>query len=238
MVQTMNPALQSLLVLQERDLKIFESKHDLEQIPLEAAKIKEGLTKKLQSLEQAKASYMQAEKEVKQVDLDRQVRKETITKLKMRQGETKKNEEYQMLAHEIIRYGEEIDALETKELELMEQVDLRIKEREVAKEALAQEKVFATEISQNLVARKKNSEKRIDEAVAERDELSSKVDPESLAIYQRILDRRGGKAVVLITAGGKCTGCNMKLPPSTLHQVLADTELVQCSECSRILYNA
>jgi len=176
----MNSVLQELLILQERDSRIYAAKEELGNVPSEAAKIKSRLSDRLKALEEAKLAQLNAEKEVKQVDLDRQVRKDTILKLKTRQGETKKNEEYQMLSHEIVRYGAEIDELETKEL----------------------------------------------------------VDREPLSLYERILARRGVNTVVLITSDGQCKGCNMKLPPATLHRVLSDKELIQCSECSRILYNA
>jgi len=234
----MHSDLAQLLVLQERDSKILEAKKDLEKIPQEAAKIKEGLSAKLQALKSAKQSYLVAQNAVKQVDLDRQTRKDTITKLKMRQGETKKNEEYQMLGHEIIRYGKEVDELETKELELMEAVDAKKTERAEAERKLEEEKAFAAELSKDLMAKKKNAEAKIAEIQAERDSLIAKVSAEPRELYERILAKKGGNAVVLITETGQCLGCNMKLPSSTLHKVLADDELVQCGECSRILYNA
>jgi len=140
----MNETLQALLILQERDIKLHTARTDLEQIPKDATKIKAALTAKVQALEVAKQAQLEAEKAVKAVELDINTRKETITKLKMRQGETKRNEEYQMLGHEIIRYGDDIDELETKELELMEVVDLKKAEREAAKEGLANERQFAS----------------------------------------------------------------------------------------------
>jgi len=234
----MNSVLQELLILQERDSRIYAAKEELGKVPSEAAKIKSRLSDRLKALEEAKLAQLNAEKEVKQVDLDRQVRKDTILKLKTRQGETKKNEEYQMLSHEIVRYGAEIDELETKELELMEVVDAKKLARESANQALLNEKDFATELSQQLVERKKNAESALKELQDDRDSLAAKVDRESLSLYERILARRGVNTVVLITSDGQCKGCNMKLPPATLHRVLSDKELIQCSECSRILYNA
>ena len=237
-VNSMSPVLQELLILQERDSKIQAAKKDLENIPLEAGKIKEKLNEKLKALNAAKDTYFDAQKAVKQVDLDRQTRKDTITKLKMRQGETKKNEEFQMLAHEIVRYSEQIDELETKELELMESVDLRKQERVEANDQLLAEKKFATEKGQELVELKKNSESVIKKMQSERDSLVQKVEVSARELYERLLASRGAGVVVLLKPEGQCTGCNMKLPPATIHRVTAGAELVQCSECSRILYNA
>jgi len=234
----MNETLQALLILQERDIKLHTARTDLEQIPKDATKIKAALTAKVQALEVAKQAQLEAEKAVKAVELDINTRKETITKLKMRQGETKRNEEYQMLGHEIIRYGDDIDELETKELELMEVVDLKKAEREAAKEGLANEKQFATEQSQVLIARKKNAELKIQEVAGDREEKAKNVDPDALALYERIFKQRGAGAIARVSQTGKCEGCNIKLPPADVHRLMAGNDLVQCSECSRLLYLA
>lgn len=234
----MFPPLTDLLILQERDTKIYNTEQVLKNIPQEAAKLKKSLTQKLQNLESAKQAHLISQKDVQKLDLDRQVRKETILKLKTRQGETKKNEEYQMLAHEIIRYGKAIDDLETQELELMEVVDMRESERLHAHELFTKEKALVTEYSQQLVAKKNNAETNLKTLRAERLQLASKIDPDSLSLYERIIKARGVGAIVLVTTSGDCTGCNIKLPPATLHRVQAGNALMQCSECSRILYNA
>lgn len=233
----MNDQLKNLLILQERDTKLFKAREDLKSVPLEAAKIKENLTVKLKSVEAAKKAQLEAEKEVKKVELDIQTRKETITKLKMRQGETKRNEEYQMLSHELKRYSADIDELETKELELMELVDQKKIAREEALNLFAKEKELATEESQNLVARKKNAEIKIVEIEESRSEYAKKVESGALALYERIMKSRGVGAITAVSESGQCSGCNIKLPAATVHRVLASQDLVQCSECSRILYN-
>ncbi len=230
--------LERLLILQERDTKIFKASQELEEIPEEADKIKSAFQERIYGVKNAKESLQKAQKDVSQLELDRQTRKETVLKLKTRQGETKKNEEYQMLSHEVIRYEKEIDILETKELELMELVDLRKKERSVAEEELTKEKAFATERSENLVAKKKHAELKVLEVKETRKNDASKVDSESLALYERIIKSKGIGAIVRVTESGQCTGCNMKIPPATIHRVQAEKELIQCNECSRILYIA
>jgi|GEM_PF-6834814 len=74
--------LEKLLILQERDTKLFKAQEDLKSVPAEAAKIKESLQGKLRELEAAKKAQLVAEAAVKQVELDIEVRKDTILKLK------------------------------------------------------------------------------------------------------------------------------------------------------------
>lgn len=234
----MHPHLTDLLVLQERDLKLQHAHEDLESITPEATKIKSALATRVDALERAKQAFLSAQNDVKQINIDRQTRKDTILKLKTRQGETKRNEEYQMLEHEIDRYGKEIDELETKELELLELVDRKKCLREEAHQDLVTEKEFASQQSQALVAKKQNAETKIKELKMAREQLAQSIDANSLALYDRILSRRGAGAIALISQSGQCSGCNIKLPPATIHRVQAGQELGQCSECSRILYNA
>lgn len=234
----MQEELKNLLILQDRDSKIHQAKADLESIPLEAAKIKENLSNKVALVAEAKKAVLNAQKDVQKLELDRQTRKDTILKLKTRQGETKRNEEYQMLAHEVIRYTKEIDELETSELELMERVDRKKEERELAEKRFLEEKSFAVELSQQLVKKKMAAEEKLKTLSLERTQLEKNVDADSRALYERIIKARGVGAIVLVTSSGQCKGCNIKLPPSTLHRVQAGTQIVQCSECSRILYNA
>src|SRR5437762_13175799 len=59
----------------------------------------------------------------KKLELDAGTRAESIARLKTQQYQTRKNDEFQAMGHEIERYENEIRKIEDEELELMEQVD-------------------------------------------------------------------------------------------------------------------
>ena len=65
-------------------------------------------------------------------------RQETIARLKTQQYQTRKNDEFQAMGHEIERYEGEIRKIEDEELELMDQGD------KAKAELLAEEKRAAT----------------------------------------------------------------------------------------------
>lgn len=235
----MHPELPNLLSLQDKDKKIDAWREELGSVPTEANRIKEALNAKAESVKAAKQAVLNAKKDVQQLELDRQTRKETILKLKTRQGETKRNEEYQMLSHEIDRYSKEVDELETQELELMERVDEKQTLRVEAEEKFLKEKELVTEESQNLLKKKSNAEQSIKDLGKEREELFKKVDVEARELYERLRKGSGMIGVIVtVSSSGQCMGCNLKIPPATLHLIHAGNELVQCSECSRILYEA
>ena len=60
------------------------------------------------------------EVQISKIELDIETRKDSITKLKNQQLETKKNEEFAAMEHSINNYQDEISALEDDQLQLME----------------------------------------------------------------------------------------------------------------------
>ena len=53
--------------------------------------------------------------------------------------------------------------------------------------------------------------------------------------YERVLARREGRAVVE-ALNGKCTGCQMKLPPQLFILVQRLETLESCPACQRFLF--
>ncbi|HXZ94366.1 MAG TPA: C4-type zinc ribbon domain-containing protein [Dehalococcoidia bacterium] len=67
----------------------------------------------------------------------------------------------------------------------------------------------------------------------ERDELAKHIDSEAFNIYERIRLAQG-QAVVKVERG-RCLGCHISVPTSQWQKVKAG-DLIQCNNCSRILY--
>jgi predicted nucleic acid-binding Zn-ribbon protein len=67
----------------------------------------------------------------------------------------------------------------------------------------------------------------------ERSGLAQQVDSEALSVYERIRLARG-QAVVKVERG-RCLGCHIAVPTSQWQKAKAG-DLIQCNNCSRILY--
>ena len=76
---------------------------------------------------------------------------------------------------------------------------------------------------------------RFKEAKQERENATQGVDPEAIALYDRVLKSKGDFALAEL-ANDLCCGCNMRVVSSTVSKVKAGKELVRCENCSRILY--
>jgi predicted nucleic acid-binding Zn-ribbon protein len=231
----MHQAIRQLLILQDRDQKILSYNRNLEKIPRDQTDVRRKLTDDEAAMTKAHDLLQQCEVNVKKVELDIGTRRTTIARLKQQQFETRKNEEFTALGNEVIRYEKEIDALETRVLELMEQVDGQRAEFHAAEERLRKARSLADESMKELEEKQKNLSASKTELETERGALMTDVAVEIISLYDKLMKTKGGQAVVAMTSG-MCGGCHMKLVPSTLVKVSAGKEITQCENCGRILY--
>ncbi|MGE9269188.1 MAG: zinc ribbon domain-containing protein, partial [Verrucomicrobiales bacterium] len=187
--------IEGLLILQDKDRRLSELAEQIEQVPKEEARAKSRLSGDEAAVAEAKKKLQLNGVEAKNLELDVETRKTTIIRLRKQQFETRKNEEFQALGHEIERYGEEIDGLETRQLELMEKTDVLQSELDAAMASLHKSQQVVEEDLADLIKRKENLEKEKAQATQERQQLAAKVDEELLELYERLLVKKKGVAV-------------------------------------------
>jgi len=232
----MPPNIVALLQLQQRDLRLQELRKELERIPREQEQARTRLAQNVQAVADAKTAVQENEVAIKNVELDIGTRKQSIDRLKQQQFETRKNEEYRALGTKVVHYDGEVDVLETKELELMENGDgLRAVLAE-AEAAHAATKGGVDEEIDALEKRAANFRAECAELETERTALVSRIEESVLSLYDRLLKLRGAPVVVQISSVRQCTGCHVRATPATMVKVQAGQELVNCENCGRILY--
>ena len=171
----------------------------------------------------------------KKLELDVGTRTETISRLKTQQYQTRKNDEFQAIGHEIDRYENEIRKIEDDELELMVLADkVKADLAEEEKKATAAQESIARQTA-DLDEKSKALESQFEALTRERSELAEKIDEDLLGRFERLFRSKGDAAVVAIEHG-VCTGCHMKVTTATASQVRAGKEMVSCENCGRILY--
>ena len=187
------------------------------------------------ALENAKNRVKQFESDRKALELDVESKKQLIARYSNQQLETRKNEEYRALAHEIDTCKADIFKIEDREIELMEQAEAAQKEVVRATSATSDARKIMEEQLEQLNAREQNLKKELAALEANRQELFAAVDESARARYERLV-RNKGENVVVGVQHGVCGGCHMRLPPQLLVQCQGQQELVACSNCGRILY--
>jgi predicted nucleic acid-binding Zn-ribbon protein len=232
-----HPELEQLLVLQDRQQRIKQIQTEVETLPLQKKSLEAQMAASVAGVEVLKQKARKVEMDRKKLELDVGTRTESISRLKTQQYQTRKNDEFQAIGHEIERYENEIRKIEDEELELMMEsdklkADLGVEEKKAAtvKESVARQ-------TADLEAKSKTLESRLEELTKERAEIAGKIDEDLLGRFERLFKSKGD-AVVVPLEHEVCTGCHMKVTTQTAHRAKAGKEIVSCDNCGRILYDA
>ena len=227
--------IEKLLILQDRDRRIRRVKTELAAIDPQRQAMKNKADGAKSSLERSRQRVMEIETKRKQLELEVVSKKEQIEKYGLQQFQTRKNDEYQALAHEIATCKEGISKIEDEEIELMEQAEQAAKVVSEASRILKDAQGIVDGEVKQLDGSEANLRKELAELESNRESISAAVDEGARFRYERIMKTRGDNVIVGIEHG-VCGGCHMKIPPQVIVHARAQQELTACSNCGRILY--
>jgi predicted nucleic acid-binding Zn-ribbon protein len=228
-------ALEQLLILQDRDRKITYLNNELTSFDAQAKSMESKALATKTGSEAAKQRVMELEAVRKKLELDVDAKKQQIEKYALQQYQTKKNEEYRALGHEIDMAKEAITKIEDeilKNMELTEQAQKDLaKANQLAKEARSD----ADQQIQELRGREENLRKELASVTTDRAGIAASIDEEHVTKYERLRRNKGDKVVVGIEHA-VCGGCHMRLPAQVLVSCQAEQEISYCLNCGRMLY--
>lgn len=231
----MNETLEQLLALQDHDRQIIRFTREIEDIPARKADIEEHVIAARDALEEASDKMQSQTVAVKDLEGEVAATKEKITRLEQQEREVKNNDEYRAIQKELFALKQIIMKAEDKELELMEAMEQTKALLELREGELNEQESHIKEDIDVLNERMQELSERVSALKAERKGIVEHIDPKWLARYERILNHRGGEAIVEISNGG-CLGCNMALPPQTVQNVKQGRDIVMCDYCGRFLH--
>ena len=231
----MLPVIENLLILQDRDRKILTLLDELAHVGPERDSLRSSLSSNQAALDAAKQKVMHLESDRKKLELDVEAKKQQIEKYSIQQFQTKKNEEFKALEHEIATCKGIILKLDDQQIELMEQIETAQKAVAAANKNLADAKKVIESRIADIGAREGNLNKELAELQSNRDELAEVIDESTRSKYDRLLKQKGQNVLVGIQHG-VCGGCHMQLSRSVILGCQGDQEIVTCPNCSRILF--
>ncbi|MFZ1220524.1 MAG: C4-type zinc ribbon domain-containing protein [Chthoniobacterales bacterium] len=233
----MQTELEQLLILQERQQKIRQIQAEIKTMPQQRQSLDAQLAASAAAVAALKHKTQHLEMDRKKLELDAGTRQESINRLKTQQYETRKNDEFRAMGNEIERYEKEIRSIEDQELELMDQAEkAKIELTAEEKKASGVRDSIARQMA-DLDEKQKTLDGRLNELMAERAELSGKIEEDLLGRFERLFASKGDAAIVGLEHE-VCTGCHMKVTTQTAHRVKNGKEIVSCEQCGRILYAA
>lgn len=231
----MLPEIEKLLTLQNRDQKLRAVLTEIAALPAEKAARERELKAADDRLEAARSRQREIEIERKKLELEVKGKQNQIARYKNQQLETRKNDEFTALRHEIDNAEKVIVEIEDRELLLMEEAESLKPALQAAQEAHEIEKKKVESHMASLVTRRENLETRQKELESERLVAAGEIDEELLDRYTRLFKSKNGVALVTIEHG-VCTGCHMQVNTQTYLEVRAEKEIIGCPQCGRILY--
>jgi len=228
-------AIEKLLILQDRDRKVLHLHVELDALGPQRQMIQTRAAAAHAALEAAKVRGRHLEADRKKLELEVEAERQHIERYSIQQYQTKKNEEYRALAHEIQMAKDTIVKLEDRQLELMEQAEAVQKQVHAAGQTQEEAERIANKQQADLAAREESLKQELEKIEADRDRLTAGLDAAVLLRYERLRKSKGEKVVVGV-AHGVCGGCHMRLPAQTLVTCQAEQEIVTCINCGRLLY--
>jgi uncharacterized protein len=230
----MMQVIKNLLALQERDRRLVRLREELSRIPPERQALTAQASQIQTRLEEFRLRGKQIEADRKELELEVEAHKQAIEKYSLQQYQTRKNEEYRALTHEIETCKGAISQLEDRILELMEQADQVQKQIQAsAKESQAVRQFVEGKLGE-LAQREKELQDELAALEVGRAELAQAVDESSRYRYERMLKNKTN--VVVGIQRGVCGGCHMTLQRQVVVSCQADHEVISCPNCGRILY--
>jgi predicted nucleic acid-binding Zn-ribbon protein len=234
-----HPAIQPLLILQDRDMKRLALEAQLKQVPGDIARVEQKIAAEKAAIEAAKAELTGLEVKKKTLETEIGSAETKVGQYKTQQLSIKKNDEYQAMGHQIETMQGQIAELEGRELEIMYAID-EAKKKFAAAEGELKANISGHEARiKTLRERETSLTAELKSAQAEVAVARAPVGEIRLRVYDRIASRNM-PAVVPIVAG-KCGGCHLKVS-SEVEQAArgkgADpaAALPTCDQCGRIVY--
>jgi len=225
-----------LYQLQETDLDIEFKEQAIRQIASQlgenqaVVKVQTKLTLENQSLEELRRQQHAAEWEI-----DDLVGKLATAEEELYSGRIKNPKELTNLQHEVDGLRAKRDQLEDKALEIMDKVELtEASVAEIGNELKTVEAEWHRQ-QQQLSAEMEELKSRLSELEHKRQSVLAEIDPQAVDLYHKLRSQKG-RAVAQIEQG-ICSSCRISLPITDLQRARSGN-LVQCSSCGRILFQA
>lgn len=230
----MQKAIEGLKELQAIDLEVFRIDTQLRELPEKLADIKTHLDRIYGIIEGESRQLAEDNRYLGELQHEVQIQTELLAKSKAKLAGARNEREANAAQREIDMIKGAIQIREKEILQLMETV-------ETLEKSIAAKKEQFRELEEGFKAREADTKAQIEKLeveraayVARRAAIEQRVPPDTLALYDRIRRRKPQAMVEVVN--GSCQGCHLKVPPQVFKEVQRGERIVQCPNCTRIIY--
>ncbi|HEO63750.1 MAG TPA: hypothetical protein ENN78_00580, partial [Candidatus Omnitrophica bacterium] len=206
-----------------------------EEKPRRLQEYRDNLESKKREIALTEEDLKRTQLAVKEKELELKLAEDGIKKYQQQLLLVKTNKEYKAMLTEIEGKKADNSCIEDEIIKIMDKLDeAELELNRKRKEYSELEKDFQIEeakIKQEIA----EIEKKCSQEKEKRDTLAQSVDPEILSVYERLLESKGGTAIVPVVEGA-CGGCHLSLRAQTINEIKRVNALISCERCSRIFY--
>jgi predicted nucleic acid-binding Zn-ribbon protein len=232
----MSPDLERLVKLQHLETQIADAKQAIAAHPQRAAEIDARLNAARGRVDAAKKRLADSQEARRALEKEVAVYQGRLSKFRDQQSAVKTNREYQALGHEIETAQQELGNVEEKVIERMVEADTVADDIKQAEAQLAAEQKEIEAAKKALDDEQRITEQQLQQATEGRAAIIKELEPRLVELFEHVARARKGVAVSMATRDGLCSICHVRLRPPVFQHVRANSDIIQCESCQRILY--
>ena len=231
----MHPSLEQLRRLQDLEQQAARLRADLDATDVRRQAIEAPVERAKTQVKVLEQSLDTRQSDRRAGDRDVAAAQQRLTRFKQQLMAVTNQREFEAVTHEIATVERELQTREDETIGLLLEIDDLTPQLEAARRALRDEEDAAGVALAGLAD--ETSRHRLELAALEGDiaSLRPTVDAAALAIYDRTSKRYPRYAVAELK-GDLCVGCNVKLRTMLAGDVRRGEKIVQCENCTRLLF--
>jgi len=221
--------------LQDRIRFVHARERERDTVPADLTEVDREHKEKLEAVRNLKGRLTEAEIEHRRAAADLSDLQEKLKKYQAQLRNVQTSREYSAVLNEIDGVEKLVRGTEDRVLALEEEMETASEDLKTREEKLPRETEEHEEKLKGWRKTQREINEELEKARTEIAEIESRIKPRELAEFRRLLDKKGGLAIVRVV-NNSCSACHVKVRPAALQILKVGTETITCDSCKRILY--
>ena len=231
----MSRQLDQLYRLQDRIGFVQHREKERDTVPAELADIDRAHRERVEAVERLRARLKQAETELRRAESELGEHQDKHKKYQATLRSVQSSREYGAVLNEIDGAEKLVRGTEERVLALEEEIEATKRDLAAREENLPKETEEHEQKLSGWREQQRAIDKELESARLEIKDIEAAIPPRERAEFHRLLEKKGGLAIVKVVAGS-CSACHMKVRPHALQTLKVGLETITCDRCKRILY--